>query len=134
VVRDILRTSGKRHSILPKFGLDLDTFISDGSGSYARFVEVNSYNAARTGGVGFANNPGRGPQVDILLSPEGDIGVVDETVRWVLADATLGVGDKRSAFFDCSAARAAAMGGVAREKQNNLSISKLSKVFERGLN
>src|SRR5206468_2212304 len=105
-----------------KFGLDIGIFVSDENGSYARFIEAKTYAAGRPGGVGFGDGRGEGPQVTILLCPEGDIGVVDETVRWALADTTRQSGQARYAFFDCRTAKAAAMGGVARGKQNNLKI------------
>jgi hypothetical protein len=41
----------------------------------------------------------------------------------VLVDALRPHGTPRYAFFDCSLAREAAMGGVAKGKQNNLRLS-----------
>src|SRR6266704_3083458 len=129
LIHDILRAAGRSYSIVPKFGLDIGMFISDDNGSYARFIEAKSYAAGRAGGVGFGNGRGEGAQVTMLLCPESELEVIDKTVRWVLADATRESGQARYAFFDCRTAKAAAMAGVARGKQNNLKVSHLSKNY-----
>ncbi len=50
---------------------------------------------------------------------------LDSIVRWIYADATQPAGGRRYALFTCAKAKAAAMGGVARGKQNNLRTSVL---------
>lgn len=107
------------------FGLDLTVFVTTASGPRVRMLEAKAYNAQRQGGVGFGNGRGEGPQVDLLHSSQSGLRLLDQNVRWVLADATLPQGASRYACFDCTAASQAAMGGVARGKQNNFSLSAL---------
>ena len=84
-------------------------------------IEAKAYNAQRHSGVGFGNGRGEGPQVDLLHSNQSALRLLDQSVRWVLADATC-LGASRYACFDCTAASQAAMGGVARGKQNNFQL------------
>lgn len=104
-------------------GLDLAAFVTTACGPAVRMLEAKSYNAQRQGGVGFGDGGGEGPQVDLLLSNPSALRLVDQSVRWVLADATLPRGAARYACFDCAAASQAAMGGVARGKQNTFSLT-----------
>jgi hypothetical protein len=53
--------------------------------------------------------------------------VLDQMVRWVYADATRVQGSKHYCLFTCEKAKAAAMGGAVRGKQNNLRISALEQ-------
>ena len=119
----MLRDAGVVYAVVPKFGLDLGIFLQDSSGPRARFVEAKVFAAARPGGVGFGNQQGRGPQVDLLLCSEPELLILDSSVRWVLADATLPVGTARYAVFTCRTAKQAAMGGVRKGKQNNFRVS-----------
>lgn len=113
--------------MVPKFGLDFAVFIQDGSRPSSLFLEVKAYGGQRQGGVGFGNGRGEGPQVEILLSAECN--VLDQCVRWAFADATQMAGANRYAFLNCSEARAAVMGVVARGKQNNFKLSALRPHF-----
>lgn len=115
--------------VVPKFGLDIALFLQDDGGAYARFLEAKVYAAGRPGGVGFGAPNGRGPQVEILLCSEENLAVLDNAVRWVFADATRAPGSPRYAFVDCRRARAAAMGQVAKGKQNNFRVSALADSF-----
>jgi|SRR5580765_3169697 len=111
--------------IVPKFGLDLAVFMPLPSASRVVFVEAKSYGGQRQGGVGFGNGVGKGPQVDLLLSSIDQLAILDSHVRWAFADATQPRGTTRYALLTCSQARDAAMGGVARGKQDNFRISAL---------
>lgn len=85
-------------------------------------VEVKSYGGQRQGGVGFGNRSGEGPQVDLLID-ERRAASRDQDVLWAFADATKPFGSERYALLSCSEARCAAMGVVARNKQNNFRLS-----------
>ena len=110
--------------IVPKFGLDFGVFVHGPSGCGPVFVEVKSYSGQRQGGVGFGNGKGEGPQVELLLSE--NVGILDDHVHWAFADATKPPGAARFALLNCSEAKAAVMGVVARGKQNNFNFSKVS--------
>ena len=111
--------------VVPRLGLDIAVFIGNSAeSSRVHFVEAKSYGGQRPGGVGFGNGNGEGPQVDVLLAePPGPL---DASVHWAFVDATRDVGTARYALIDCQEARAAAMGGVARGKQNNFKVSALT--------
>jgi hypothetical protein len=113
--------------VVPRFGLDFAVFVQDNGPSRLIFVEAKSYNGQRQGGVGFGNGRGDGPQVEILLSDQ--LAIVDEHVRWAFADATQSKGADRYALLNCSEARAAVMGVVAKGKQNNFRLSALKPHF-----
>src|SRR5208282_519010 len=87
-VRDLVRDVGCGCLVVPKFGLDLALFLAREDRTYIRFLEVKVYAAGRPGGVGFGTQKGEGPQVQLLLCPDRDLGLLDTAVRWVLADAT----------------------------------------------
>jgi len=128
-VRDLVREARCGCVVVPKFGLDVALFIGTERGAFARFLEVKVYAAGRLAGVGFGTPGGAGPQVELLLNTDSDLRIVDDTIRWVLADATRPRGSARYALFDSRAARAAAMGEVRRGKQNNLRIGALAKGY-----
>lgn len=113
--------------VVPKFGLDFAVFIREQSRCRAVFVEAKAYGGQRQGGVGFGNGRGEGPQVEILLS--GDVAILDEYVRWAFVDATLPLGTARYALLDCSEAKAAVMGAVAKGKQNYFRLSAVRPHF-----
>lgn len=117
----------RRTTIVPKFGLDFAFFCSDTCRTRVTFVEVKSYGGQRQGGIGFGNGKGEGPQVDILLSDSIDL--LDKCVRWAFADATRNVCSPRYALLNCTEAKAVAMNGVAKGKQNNFRVSALSQHF-----
>jgi hypothetical protein len=125
LVRSLLGDANRRFLVFGGFGVDIAIFIEDPAVTRARFLEVKVFAAGRPGGVGFGNQRGRGPQVDLPLSPDSLLALLDPFVRWVYADATQRPGSARYALFTCTKAKAAAMGGVARDKQNNLRISAL---------
>ena len=128
-VHDVVREAGCSCPVVPRFGLDLALFLANGGRTYARFLEAKVYAAGRPGGVGFGTPKGEGPQVELLLCPDQDLGLLDTAVRWVLADATRPPGSARYALFDCRRAKAAAMGEVRKGKQNNLRMSTLQDCF-----
>lgn len=126
LVEDILSVAGRRFILAEGFGLDVSVFFERSSTeSTIRLLEVKAFGAQRMGGVGFGNGQGKGSQVDLLLCTEETLPLLDGTVRWVYADATLPPGSARYALFNCAVAKMLAMGGVARGKQNNLRISGL---------
>jgi hypothetical protein len=128
-VRMLVGQKGCKCLVVPGFGLDLALFLQNGGRTYARFLEAKVYAAGRPGGVGFGSPKGEGPQVELLLCPDSDLGLLDSDVRWVLADATRRAGSARYALFDCRRAKAAAMGEVRKGKQNNLRLSALDDCF-----
>jgi len=129
-VRDLVRDAGWSYLVVPRFGLDLALFLAREGRAYTRFLEVKVYAARRPGGIGFGTQKGEGPQVELLLCPDQDLALLDTAVRWILADATRPAGSARYALFDCRRAKAAAMGGVRKGKQNNLRMSALQDCFQ----
>jgi hypothetical protein len=125
VIKDVLTAAGRRFLVLERFGLDIAVFIANPPANVIRLFEVKAFGAQRMGGVGFGNQRGQGAQVDLLLSPDASLPLLDGAIRWVYADATSPIGSARYALFTCANAKAAAMGGVARGKQNNLRTSAL---------
>jgi len=128
-VRGILDEAGRHFLLVPRFGLDFAVFLESPAGVSVRLVEVKSYSGQREGGVGFGNQRGEGPQVELLLFPDVTPSLLKPTVRWVLADATLAPGTARYACFDCATAQGATMGTVRKGKQNNLSVRKLQSAY-----
>ena len=124
-IEDTLTAAGRRFLVLQRFGLDIAVFMANQPQNVIRLFEVKSYNEQRPGGVGFGNRRGQGAQVDLLLCLDASLPLLDGMIRWVYADATLPPGSPRYALFTCAKAKAAAMGGVARGKQNNLRTSAL---------
>jgi len=111
---------------LESFGLDIAVFLRFPNGrSASRFFELKSFGGQRAGGVGFGNQHGEGREVDLLLLDEQELGLADESIRWILADGFVSVGGNRYAIFNNHQARDAAMGGVRRRKQNNLRVDQL---------
>ena len=123
VLKDILQTRRHQFILVESFGLDIALFVKAESGTLARFIEVKAFGAQRIGGVGFGNGRGLGSQVDLLLLPAESLPLLNGMVGWVFADATQPVGARRYCLFTRETAKAAAMGGVGRGKQNNLRIS-----------
>ncbi len=128
-VRGFVRQKGYRCLVIPRFGLDVALFLENAGRASVRFLETKVYAAGRQGGVGFGTPKGEGPQVELLLCPDRDLELLDNAVRWVLADATRPAGAARYALFDCRRAKAAAMGEVRKGKQNNLRLSALQDCF-----
>lgn len=127
VIKDLFQRRGHRLTVLERFGLDIAIF--DGSANGPRFIEVNAFGAQRMRGVGFGNGRGQGPQVDLLMLPDESLASLNATIRWICVDATQPVGARRYCLFDSRKAKQAAMGGVARGKQNNLRISAFREAY-----
>jgi hypothetical protein len=125
LIQDVLVTAGRHFQVLERFGLDIAVFISSPPQNVVRLFEVKAFGGQRMGGVGFGNPRGQGAQVDLLLCPDTALPLFDGTIRWIYADGTRPAGSARYALFTCTKAKAAAMGGVARGKQNNLRTSAL---------
>lgn len=123
--RRILEAAGARYILLEGFGLDVAIWVVRDTLVEVKFLEMKVFTGARRGGVGFGNGQGKGPQVDLLLVDEPSLGILDQSVRWILGDATLPDGSARFALVPSDAAKASAMGGVARGKQNNFRIKEL---------
>lgn len=111
--------------ILSGFGLDLAVFIQQNDHSTVRFLEFKTFMGSRPGGVGFGTGKGKGSQVDLLLLENAKLGLADQHIRWILVDGTKPFGQKRFVIFSSSRAKGETMGGIGREKQNNLRISSL---------
>lgn len=129
LTRAYLDEAGVDYTLVPKFGLDIAVFMVGDSGPTIRFIEAKSYGAQRMGGVGFGNGKGVGPQVDVLLCSDERLPDFEAHIRWALVDATKPLGTPRYVFCACSCAKAAAMGGVARGKQNNFKLSAFGSEF-----
>jgi len=118
--------------IIESFGLDISLFLSRGQLTCFRQLELKAYVGGRPDGVGFGNQQGHGPQVDLLWDHRRDrpraqdeLGLLDTSIRWVMAFGLLPSGSARYALFTCAEAQGAAMGGVRPGKQNNLRVSAL---------
>ena len=129
LVEALVQQAGCGCLVIPKFGLDVALFLKTDRGVYSRFLEVKVFAAARPGGVGFGGPRGEGPQVELLCRSDSDLRLVDDTVRWVLADSTLAPGTARYALFNSRTARAAAMGEVGKGKQSNLRVGALKAAY-----
>jgi len=114
--------------VLQGFGLDIGVFTRCGSQSAARFLEVKAFVGSRAGGVGFGTRTG-GSQVDLLMLSDAQLRIADALCAWIVADGTRPRGSRRFALITSTQARTAAMGRVARGKQNNFSLSKLAHHF-----
>jgi len=112
--------------VLEDFGLDVAVFTRRANGqSSVRFFELKAFGGQRAGGVGFGDSRGEGREVDLLSLNERKLAVADEFVRWILASDLVEHKANRYAIFDNHQARDAAMGGLARGKQNNLRVNQL---------
>ncbi len=111
--------------VLSGFGLDLAVFMQQNGHFTVRFLEFKAFVGSRQDGVGFGDRYGKGSQVDLLLLGNTRLRLADQHIRWILVDGTKPFGTKRFAIFSNSCAKGEAMGGVSREKQNNLRIKSL---------
>lgn len=125
-IRSILKSRGVIHEILTSFGLDIAVFIDADRETECRFIEVKTASMAK-GRIGFGNSSGEGTQVDLLILNDDSVRRLDSIISWVLGDYTKAFGERRFAFFDCTAAKSGAMNGVARGKQNNLNGNMLMR-------
>ena len=122
----LLTRKAVQHVIVERFGLDVGVFLGTPSSTRLRLFEVKTYGAQRSGGVGFGNREGVGPQVDLLLCEESRLWLFDSSVRWAYADATQEPGTCRYGLLGCASIKRAAMGNaVTRGKQNNIRVSAL---------
>jgi len=86
LVRVLEEISGDWSTVLVQsFGLDVAMFLNGPGGGKVRFLEFKSFGGQRMGGVGFSNQRGEGPQVDLLLNEQQGIALLDSFVRWVFA-------------------------------------------------
>ena len=112
--------------LLPRFGVDVAVFMQWQGHSSVRFLELKAFVGSRPGGVGFGNQRGDGPQVDLLLLKDSELHLADKYIAWVLVDGTIPAGSKRFIFFNNTQAKSAAMRTVSRGKQNNFRVKALS--------
>jgi hypothetical protein len=125
LVKTVLEAESRRFALLERFGLDVAVVVEDPSkGNKVRLFEIKAFNRQRMGGVGFGDKRG-GPQVDLLLCDNDTLCLFDSIVRWAYVDATQMHGASRYGLFTCDMAKKAAMGMVARGKQNNLRVAAL---------
>jgi len=127
LIEGILQGAHRKFVIVEKFGLDVAVFLRVASGGAVRLFEVKAFHRQRKNAIGFGNERGMGPQVDLLLCGDSDLCLFDSSVRWVFVDANQPEGTNRYALFTCAEAKEAAMGEVERGKQNNLRVSHLGK-------
>ena len=120
--------------ILEGYGLDVSVFLTKGERPWFRQLELKAFVGGRAGGVGFGNQQGRGPQVDLLWDAQrnqpripAELTTLDSSIRWILANGLKETGTPRYALFTCAEAQQAAMGGVRPGKQNNLRVSALQE-------
>ena len=75
--------------ILQDFGLDIAVFMKWSNNRFTvRFFELKAFVGSRQGGVGFGNQQGKGPQVDILLLENTQLNLANQFIRWLLVDST----------------------------------------------
>lgn len=122
-----LNRAGIEHFVVEAFGLDVAVFSQGSLRTDVRFIELKVFAGGRPGGVGFGTQQGRGAQVDLLLRSDSELAKLSNLIRWVIADGTFREGDRRFAMITSVEAKAAAMAGVARGKQNNFRMSDLRK-------
>jgi len=132
IIRAILndlkeRSTITNYYILRDFGFDLAIFIDKNGLPIVRFLELKIYKGQRAGGVGFGNQRGEGPQVEVLIGSGDTLLLFNKFLRWLLFDALTPKGERRYIFFDNFVAKECAMGEVRKGKQNNFNINKLRK-------
>ena len=109
--------------VFRELGFDIAVFIVRASLPTVKFLELKVYHGQRRGGVGFGNQQGEGPQVDVLLHDEY-LTFFNKFLRWIILDLTL-PDNRRYMFIDNIIAKESTMGKVERDKQNNFNINKL---------
>jgi len=118
---------GRELIILDEFGLDIAIFYAKEQQVVSRFIELKTFVGSRQGGVGIGNGRGYGVQIDLLLLPDKQLELLNDSILWILGFGTMPIGTSRYKIFSCVDAKNAAMGGINRGKQNNLRISDLAK-------
>jgi hypothetical protein len=81
-----------------------------------------AYTGQRPGGIGFGNQSGEGPQVDLLMLSDELPASPDSLVRWCFADLTLQRGQSRYSLLTCIEVKRAAMGTIGHGRQNNFRV------------
>ena len=119
----LLDQSKLQYVLMESFGLDLAFLIGLSGQTVVKFIEVKAFVGSRQGGVGIGTGAGRGSQIDLLINPTQTLEIADQTIAWVLGIGELPMGKPRYALFSSREAKAAAMGGVIRGKQNNLRVN-----------
>lgn len=114
--------TGVQYAILEPFGLDAAILIKSPSDTAVRLIEFKAYSGQRPGGIGFGNQKGEGPQVDLLMLSDSLLSSLGRSVRWCLADLTRPHGQRRYSVITCAEAKHAAMGTVRHGKQNNFRV------------
>ena len=109
-VHRILQAAGCTYALVEHFGLDVGIFVRREQSSQSRFLELKAFAGSRPGGVGFGNQKGKGPQVDLLLHSNDELGIADESVRWILINWLCPAGERRYAIFTCSRAKGSGHG------------------------
>ena len=131
VIDDVLSDLKKQgvvsnYYIFRELGFDIAVFLDKGGSPKVKFFELKLYKGQRAGGVGFGNQRGEGPQVEVLLNDKETLAFFNKFLRWIVCDA-LAMGERRYVFIDNIIAKECAMGEVRRGKQNNFNINKLRK-------
>jgi len=124
-----LESHSLKFSYFEGFGLDLGFFIQIPFGTRIRFIEIKQNRGQRNGGIGIGNSQGIGAQVDLLIKPDSELTMLNQSIQWAIMDCLLPVGSDRFALFDNAQAKSAVMAGAGRGKQNNLSIHKLKRYY-----
>lgn len=119
----VLHAHGSRFVIVEGFGLDVAAWIASERGVSIKLLELKVFLGARPGGVGFGNQQGRGPQVDLLMNSEESLQMLEPSTRWILGNGTLPMDTARYACATSLFAKRAAMGLVDRGKQNNFRVA-----------
>jgi hypothetical protein len=119
-LQSVLRGSPHASFLLKNFGLDIAIFIKQNAICYQKFFELKAYVGHRNNAINVGTG---GRQIDILLLPDNRLILLDASVRWILANAEKRRGEKRYAIFDCTKAKQAIIGDVARGRHNNLRVS-----------
>lgn len=128
-VNRILEGSCLPFVLIEHFGLDLALWLGTPPALKSMFLEFKVY-LSQSGRLGFGNGQGKGNQVDLLMLGPSDFSHLEDRIRWIIADGSMQPGSSRYAFIPSEIVKSAAMGGVARGKQNNIRIN---EVMSRGV-
>lgn len=113
------------------FGLDIAVFAPAGEGTVLRLMEVKAF-SPHHGRCAFGNGKG-GNQVGLLWDDavglprsRNGLGVLDQSIRWVIGHRGRSIGEPRYAFLNCTEVQQAASGGVRAGKYNNIRLTGLA--------
>ncbi len=118
-----MKQTDVKYILLEKFGFDIGMFINNKNIYYFKSFEIKAFVGQRMGGIGFGNQKGKGPQVDLLILPLEKLKFVRPMVRWIIGNGLFPLGSPRYVFLDSEKAKNSAMREVARNKQNNFRMS-----------